>query len=169
MAKKRVAKKSSKKKAKKKATSSVKKVARKTSAPAYMALNSILGARRYTKKDMIVAKLLVMGYDTDIDRVSYIMTSARKHGHLCVHVRGKKAYTAVPSGSEAHADMIKRRKISEAWVRNTRPLRDYVVQNHRKISRGLSGAELTELANEVEYNRKLLDAIVRLKRRYSLR
>jgi len=127
--------------------------------PAWKELVAMLAASNYVQKSAIVAKLNALGYNYDKDNVSYVMTSARRRGNLCVFTGKRTGYTATPDGLESLVDIRKRRRISRAWIRNATAVVKYVQANLPKLSANMTTTDLAELRKEVRYHGAVLKNI----------
>jgi hypothetical protein len=129
--------------------------------PAWQELVNLLKSGSYFKKVAILAKLKALGYDVNENSVSYVMTSARKRGNLCVYA-GSKGYTSTPKGRESLVDIRKRRRISIAWLKNIDALIKYVEKNWGSLTAPMKMTDRNELRNEIKYNKSAVPALLRL-------
>jgi len=150
-----------KKKRDSKKEGSAKKTAakKKPHMPAWQELVAMLAGSRYVQKVAILAKLKALGYDVNVDSVSYVMTAARKRGKLCVYTGPDTGYTATPDGDEALKDIRKRRRISAAWIRNVRAVVAYVKKNQARLIASMSADDIIELRKEMKYHAAMLTSI----------
>ena len=135
--------------------------------PAYKELVAILKKGSYYAKVYIIMQLKAAGYKVDENSVSYVMTSARQHGHLCVYAP-KQGYTASPNGKEALVDIRKRRRISDAWLRNVKALVVYVRKNWKSLAAQLDPEVISELKRELSYHSEAIVSNDKLKEKYNL-
>lgn len=134
---------------------------------AWKELVSILATRRYIDKITIISKLKALGYEFDVDTVSYVMTAVRKNGQLCVYTKDN-GYTAIPDGRESLFDIRKRRRISAAWLRNARPLVEYVNDNMAVLTATMTQTDVSELKRELDYHSAVLKSLESIRTRNGL-
>lgn len=135
--------------------------------PAWQELVNLLRTGTYFDKAFIVAKLKAAGYDVDKNNVSYVMTSVRKNGKICVC--GDNGYTATPNGHESLVDIRKRRRVSIAWLENIDALIKYVEQKWSNLIGGMDAAEKIELGREIKYNKAAISMLRQIARANGLK
>jgi hypothetical protein len=135
--------------------------------PAYKELVELMKSGSYYAKVYLIAKLKAAGYAVDETNISYVMTSARKHAHLCVYVP-KQGYTSSPNGLESLVDIRKRRRISAAWLRNVVALVAYVRKNWSSLTASMKSEDATALKKELSYHAAAVSSNDDLKKKYGL-
>jgi len=126
---------------------------------AYQALARYLSNGKKWHRDMLADKLKTDGFP---QKVGYVMTRARREGHVVVLGDEKGTYTSRPTGAQALKDLRKRRKTSYAWIRNVRAVAAYVTANWKKLSKALDDDDALELKTEVDYVQKMVPHMARL-------
>jgi hypothetical protein len=115
---------------------------------AYEALVRYLRNGKYWHRKDLATRLKSDGH---VQRVGYVMTKARRNGHVVVLGPEPGTYTSQPTGAEVLKDLRKRRKVSYAWIRNVQAVAGYALSNWGRVTSKLDKDAKLLLRAEIDY------------------
>ena len=125
---------------------------------AHIALSRYLSNGKYWHRDLLAQKLKEDGFP---HKVSYVMTKARREGHVVVLGDNPGTYTSRPTGVQVLKDLRKRRKTGYAHIRNVRAVASYAIANWKKLTKVLDDDTTLELKGEIEYVQRMVPYMAR--------